>query len=354
MDEDQPERGEGAGFTEAGKKMRIGINGFGRIGRGLFRRLSGHPTCHVVAINDDAPVEELVHYLRFDSFVGRWESDIQITKGGFATGGRLVTVHRDTDWSKLRWDASEVDLVVESTRVWKNRSEISAHFRPGVQRVVVTANCPFADTVIIPGITDVCPLPTQRIISSSSCTTQCLAAVLQPLIRKGIISALDFTVIHQVSADQKTVDVVGHGLRIGRSALTSAIPIATTAGAGIEHLFPQLAGRVTGLVVRVPTTAVSLVFLTLAPGDSSECFQLEEVHDTLRRAQSSMLRVTDVPLVSVDYAGETAAAIVDTTLSRRPSENLLTLGAWFDNEAGYITRLVHLLEELATLSGHIL
>ena len=327
--------------------MRIGINGFGRIGRGLFRKLEDNPCCHVVAVNDLSSAEDLVHYLRHDSLVGNWTRNLQITAQGFAVQGREVSVFNCEDRSRIPWREVGVELVIEATRSWHSRSDLNAHLRTDSDRVIVAANCPEADVAVIPGINDAALNSAHRIISAASCTTQCLAAILKPLLKVLKMEAVDYTVIHPAASDQVLVDSVGRGPRKGRSALSSAIPIPTTASVGIERLFPDLIGRISGIVVRVPIAAVSLVFITLIPAERGVTWSLESIHDLLKTTQSRTLRVTNDPLVSIDYISETTSAVVDLTLTRSDSRGFITLGAWFDNEAGHVSRLSELVELVA-------
>jgi glyceraldehyde 3-phosphate dehydrogenase len=327
--------------------MRIGINGFGRIGRALFRNLVGNPLIEVAAINDLAPPQELGHFLQYDSFVGKWSARVRSSADTLSVGDLSARCFRTPLWESIPWTSLNVDLVVEATRSWRTRRDLARHLDAGVKRVVVTANCPDSDIVVVQGFNDESLLEDARIIAAASCTTQCLTAVVAPIVNVMQVSAIDFTVIHQVSADQPTVDVVGNGPRRGRSALTSIIPLATTASTGLERLFPSLIGKVTGMVVRVPTTAVSLAIVNLVTERHGNLRVLDEVHSLLRSAESPALRVTDLPLVSIDYAGDEHSAIVDVTLSRSSDPRSFTLGAWFDNEAGYVSRLTELLEAIA-------
>ncbi len=209
--------------------------------------------------------------------------------------------------------------------------------------MLVTANFEVADAVLTPVAPEANFGGEARVLASGSCTTQCLAAVLRPLLDAGLRPTVDFLVAHQISADQALVDSVGRGLRRGRAATASIIPVSSTAVAGLERLLPDLAGRVTGSVVRVPTHAVSMISLTLL---GTGC-ELGDVLSVLGSAVSERLRFNDVELVSIDFLGERASAVIDLPLSRSLGPDACVLTVWFDNEHGFVERVTESVDRLA-------
>jgi glyceraldehyde 3-phosphate dehydrogenase len=329
--------------------IRIGINGFGRIGRALTRILRRAPDLHVVAVNDTAPTGTLAHLLRHDSVAGPFPGTVGHDGDRMEVEGRTIRVSHVDQPAWIPWEDSKVEVVVEATGLFTRRAEASRHLEREVSRVIVSAVSPDADVTLAPGVNEDAFQPGHRIVSTASCTTQAAAVPLGLLDDAYGILAGQMTTVHCYTGSQPTMDLPHDDLRRSRAAGLSMIPTTTSAARGLARVLPHLGDRLSCLAIRVPTATVSLVELVVATdrrvGDTAEVTEL------LREAAEGRLRgilgLCDAPLVSIDFQGDPRSAIVDTQLVAAPGERLVRLLAWYDNEYGYANRVVDVVRLMA-------
>ena len=319
--------------------MRIGINGLGRIGRGLFRTLASDGRVQVAAVNDVADASITAHLLRHDSYYGAWEGVSLDGDGRLRVEGRAIPFTHETSPDRIPWGDSGVQWVVEATGKFKTRRALEAHGLP----VLLTAASPEADRQGVFGVNHGSIAPSDRILSAASCTTHCVAPPLAVLAERfDVLSAL-FNTVHCYNVGQTLVDAPQKDARRARAGALNLIPTTTSASLAIEAVLPALAGRVQGMAVRVPAPAVSLTELTVHTARPASA---REANDALREAAEGrlmgVLAVSEEPLVSQDFLGNTASSIVDLPLTQA-ADGMLRIIAWYDNEWGYINRLVDLL-----------
>ncbi len=333
--------------------VRIGINGLGRIGRCLFRLAFGRQDIEIAAVNDLAGAQTLAHLLRHDSIWGKWSEPIG-SEGSFLVGrDRRIPC---TSWqspAEIPWDRAGVRIVVEATGRFRERRGAEGHLRSGAERVIISAPSPDADLTTVVGVNHRHFDPDRhRILSNASCTTNGLAPILMLLDRELGIEAGTMTTVHCYTNDQPLVDAPHGDLRRARAAALSMIPTTTSATAALGEVLPRLAGKVTCLAVRVPTPSVSALDLTVALERST---RLEAVRDLFRSADqgplSGILGYTDEELVSTDYRGDSRSAVIDGPLLALPSNRLLKVFAWYDNESGYTHRLLDLIRHVSEATG---
>ncbi len=329
--------------------IRVAINGFGRIGRQVFRLLHARKDVNVVAVNDLGQPEALAHLLKYDSTHGTFPGTVRLD------GKNLVVDHDgfpllcERDPSKLPWAALGADLVVESTGVFKARAQLEQHLAAGAKKVLLTVPPKDAvDALIVLGVNDDSLLPTHRLVSNASCTTNCLAPMAKVLHASfGVVQGLMNT-IHAYTNDQRILDLEHKDLRRARSAAQNIIPTTTGAARAVGKVMPELAGRLDGFAVRVPVADGSLVDLTATLDREVTA---AEVNDAFRTAAAGplkgILRCEDAPIVSSDIIGDTHSCIFDTALTMAAGRFVKVCG-WYDNEWGYSARCVDLLVRMAT------
>ncbi len=333
--------------------IRIAIHGFGRIGRSVFRVAHAHPEVEVVAVGDREAVEPLVHLLRYDSVRGSWNVPVEVREGGFVVEGRPVRFVRGEAAEAMGWGLLGVDLVVDCTGRNTARARAGGHLRAGARWVVVSAPAEDPDITVVLGVNDRDLDPSRhRIISNASCTTNCLAPVLKVLhSRFGVLGAL-VTTVHAYTNDQRLLDSPHRDLRRARAAGVSIIPTTTGAARSVGAVLPELADRVDGVSVRVPTPNVSLADLTVRLGRAAGA---AEVNAALQEAAAGelqgILAYTEEPLVSCDYQGCPYSAVVDGLQTRSAGKGLVKIQAWYDNEWGYANRLVDLVARIGHAAG---
>ncbi len=325
--------------------MRVGLNGFGRIGRCIVRALHESGTerwpFSLVAINDLGPVDMLAHLLRYDSTHGRFAGEVSVDGNSLQIAGTTVQVLSERDPARLPWQALEVSLVLECTGLFTAREQAARHLDAGAERVLVSAPASGADLVVVYGVNHQLLRASHRVVSNASCTTNCLAPLVWVLNRGvGIESGL-MTTVHSYTNDQPVLDVFHKDPRRARSAAQSMIPTTTGAAAAVGLVLPELAGRLDGYAVRVPTPNVSLVDLSfVASRDTSP----EEIDALMREAAAKelagVLEVADAPLVSADYNHTTASSIYDAALTRVVTGRLGKVVSWYDNEWGFANRML--------------
>jgi glyceraldehyde 3-phosphate dehydrogenase len=327
--------------------VRIAINGYGRIGRNILRALyeSGRSAeMKIVAVNDLGDAETNAHLTRYDTTHGPFGRDVAVDGDNLVVDGDKIKVLAERDPAKLPWAELGIDVVLESTGFFANKTKSSAHLQGGAKKVVISAPAGTdIDATIVYGVNDDILRPEHQIISNASCTTNCLAPLVKPLHEKiGLVSGVMNT-IHAYTNDQVLTDVYHKDLRRARSATHSMIPTKTGAAAAVGLVLPELNGKLDGFSVRVPTINVSLVDLSfIAARDTS----VEEINNIMRDASSggdalaSVLDYNDGPLVSVDFNHNPASSTFDATMTKVLGGNLVKVCAWYDNEWGFSNRML--------------
>lgn len=324
--------------------IRVGINGFGRIGRLAFRAAVQNDSVEIVAVNDLTDASTMAHLLRYDSVHGSWDVDIVAGDHSIEVNGRSVRYTAIKDPTDLLWGDLGVDVVMECTGFFRTREGAGKHLESGARKVIISAPATDPDITIVIGVNDSLYNPKEHhIISNASCTTNCLAPVAKVLSENfGIKSGL-MTTIHSYTGDQRILDFPHKDLRRARAAALSMIPTTTGAARAVALVLPELKGKLNGLAVRVPTPNVSLVDL-VAKTDKSGLTPTD-VNGALKTAAEGALKgilaYSDVPLVSIDFNGSRYSSIVDAS-STYVVDDLVKVLAWYDNETGYATRMVDL------------
>ena len=326
---------------------RIAINGFGRIGRLAFRQLVSRPSFEVVAINDLTDVETLAHLLKYDSIHGLFPGEVSVSNGNLLVNGKEIQISAERNPAELPWAANSVDLVVESTGVFADAEKASAHLTAGASKVIISAPAKGDLKTIVLGVNDGILTDEDRIVSNASCTTNCLAPMAKVLNDTFGLETGYITTIHAYTADQRLQDAPHKDLRRARAAALSMIPTSTGAAKAVGLVLPELAGKLDGMAVRVPTPTGSVTDLTATLKTNATA---EEVNAALKAAaegpMKGILQYCEDPIVSVDIVGNTHSCIVDAALTKCTG-NLVKVFGWYDNEAGYATRVVDLAERLA-------
>ena len=330
---------------------RVGINGFGRIGRNAFRAILGNPDLHleVVAVNDLTDPNTLAHLLKYDSVHGILDDEITATESGLLINGNELTVLSERDPANLPWGELGVDVVIESTGFFTERADTEKHISlGGAKKVLISAPAKGEDITIVIGVNDdKYDSEKHHIISNASCTTNCLAPLAKILMDNfGINSGL-MTTIHAYTGDQRVHDFPHKDLRRARAAALSMIPTTTGAAVAVSRVLPELEGKLDGMAIRVPTVNVSVVDLTV---DLQKNADVEAVNAAVREAAESelsgILGYSEAPLVSIDFNGNKLSSIFDAPFTHAIEGNLIKVLSWYDNETGYSNRLVELASRL--------
>jgi glyceraldehyde 3-phosphate dehydrogenase len=330
-------------------KVRVGINGFGRIGRGFIRCLAATPEAFdVVLVNDLTDVGTLAHLLRHDSVHGRYPGNVAIKDGALVVGDDVIQISAEKDPAAIKWKDFGVDVVIESTGKFVDKAGAGKHLTGGAKKVIISAPAKSPDVTLCMGINLEMYKPAEHhVISNASCTTNCLAPVAKVLHETfGIVSGL-MTTIHSYTNDQQILDLPHKDLRRARAAALSMIPTTTGAAKALKEVLPAMAGKLDGMAIRVPTPNVSLVDLTARLERKATA---HEVNDAFRAAAAGPLKgilaVADEPLVSCDYNGDLHSSTVDAPLTTVAGD-LAKVMAWYDNEMGYSQRLLDLAKFVA-------
>jgi glyceraldehyde 3-phosphate dehydrogenase len=343
--------------------LRVAINGYGRVGRALARALAlrfaelGNEgemlPVELVAINDVGDPQSLLYLSRYDSAHGGFPDDIDIRNDRLCFANQQPLLLQQPEVEKLPWGELKVDVVLETSGVWRKRDDAARHLAAGAKRVIVGA-VPFdtADRFIVHGVNDADLQPDDRILSATSCTTHCIAPLLAALDTTFGIEQVLLKEIHAVTADQTPLDHVHRDPRRGRAAGHNIVPTTCSAIGAIQKILPQLAGHIDGYSVRVPTLNVALAELTLTLKQPPSSEKLNIWLTDLASRRPLQLAVSDEPLVSSDFSGRREAAIIDLTLTRQ-LDAMVQVCAWYDNETGYANRLLDWLGQLATSSTHL-
>ncbi|HRZ25334.1 MAG TPA: type I glyceraldehyde-3-phosphate dehydrogenase [Spirochaetota bacterium] len=330
--------------------IKIGINGFGRIGRNVTRAILLNPDKYgdieIVSINDLTDAKTLAHLLKYDSVFGIFKGSISTRENAIIVNGREIRVHSEKDPKQIPWKADGVEVVVESTGVFRDKAKTMAHIEAGAKKVIISAPGKNEDITVVMGVNeDKYNKNEHHIISNASCTTNCLAPVVKVLndefgVEKGLM-----TTIHSYTNDQRILDLPHSDLRRARAAALSMIPTTTGAAKAVTLVIPELKGKLDGLAVRVPTPDVSLVdFCCLVKKQVTA----EEVNAALKKAAEGklkgILQYCDELLVSVDFLGNNHSSIIDADSTTVVGGNMVKVLSWYDNEWGYSVRVVDLIQ----------
>jgi len=323
---------------------KIAINGFGRIGRQVFRILHGQSDIEVVAINDLTDPSMLAHLLKYDSVHRRFGAEVEVTEGGISVDGRHIAVSAERDPSKLAWGEKGVELVMECTGVFRTKEQASAHLDAGASYVIISAPAKGVDLTVVMGVNDDQLDPSvHKVVSNGSCTTNCLAPVVKVIDDNFGVEHGMMTTIHSYTNDQRLLDLPHSDKRRARAAAMSMIPSTTGAAAAIGLVLPHLKGKLDGIAVRVPTPNVSLVDVVFQTRDEVTA---EAVNAALKSASEGSMKgvlgFEEDLLVSSDFIGDPHSSIVDAANTAVMSGRTLKVLSWYDNEWGFSSRMVDL------------
>ncbi len=333
--------------------IKLGINGFGRIGRMVFRAAQSNPNVEITAINDLTDTNTTAHLLKYDSVHGILNKEITSTDNSIIVDGKTINVSACKDPAQIPWSDSNIDIVCECTGFFRDRAGASKHFEGGAKKVLISAPASDPDITIVMGVnTDRYDPAAHNIISNASCTTNCLAPVAKVILDNfGIVAGM-MTTIHAYTGDQRILDFPHKDLRRARAAGLSMIPTTTGAAKAVSLVLPELEGKLNGLSVRVPTPNVSMVDFVVTTEKSD--LVKEDINKALKIAADShlngVLGYCDVPLVSIDFNSNPLSSIVDAGCTDVINGNMVKIYAWYDNEAGYSHRMI----DLATMVGNSL
>ena len=329
---------------------KIAINGFGRIGRNAFKLAFERDDIEVVAINDLTDTKTLAHLLKHDSTYGTYHYDVSYDENSIFVAGKQIRVLAERDPALLPWGEFGIDVVIEATGLFVQPEKARAHINAGAKKVVISAPAKGEGAkFIVLGVNEHELTREDDIISNASCTTNCIAPVMAVLEREFGIEKSLMTTVHSYTASQKILDAPAKDLREARSAAENIVPTTTGAAIATAKVIPSLEGKFDGLSVRVPTAVVSLSDITVVLKRNTT---KEEINEVFKRAAADpfyqgILAVTDEPLVSMDFKGNSHSSIVDLSLTNVVDGNLIKVVAWYDNEWGYSNRLVEIVADVA-------
>lgn len=326
--------------------IKVGINGFGRIGRLVYRAMFNNPKFDVVAVNDLGDIKTMTHLLKYDSVHGIFFDDVKTTDDGFVVDGKSCKVLSERDPKNLPWGELGVDVVIESTGIFKTGELAQAHIDAGAKKVIITCPGKDIDGTFVMGVNDKeYDKERHNIISNASCTTNCLAPVAKVLLDNFGIKRGLMNTIHAYTNDQRILDLPHKDLRRARSAAMSMIPTTTGAARAVALVLPDLKGKLDGFATRVPTPDGSMVDLTV---ELDREVTKEEINAAMKAAaegeMKGVLEYTEDPIVSIDIVGNPASSVFDSLLTMVPGEksNLVKVVSWYDNEWGYSNRVADL------------
>ncbi|MDI6603834.1 MAG: type I glyceraldehyde-3-phosphate dehydrogenase [Thermoanaerobacteraceae bacterium] len=330
--------------------VKVGINGFGRIGRNVFRAaLKGNVDFEFVAFNNRTEAKTLAHLLKYDSTFGKFDGEVFAKDDALVVNGKEIKVLKEADPANLPWKDLGVDIVIESTGKFTNREDALKHIQAGARKVIITAPAKNEDITIVLGVNEEKYDPERHnIISNASCTTNCLAPFAKVLHNKFTIKRGLMTTVHAYTNDQKILDLAHKDLRRARAAALSIIPTTTGAAKAVALVLPELKGKLNGFAMRVPTPDVSIVDLV---AELDKTVTVEEVNAVLKAASENELKgilgYTEEPLVSIDFKGDSRSSIIDGLSTMVMEGNLVKVVSWYDNEWGYSCRVVDLVKYIA-------
>jgi glyceraldehyde 3-phosphate dehydrogenase len=329
--------------------IRVGINGFGRIGRNILRAALHDKDIEFVAVNDITDAATLAHLLKYDSILGNLPDDVKAEGDTIHVAGRAIKVLAMKNPGDLPWKSLGVEYVIESTGLFTDADKAKAHLDAGARRVIISAPAKGEDITIVMGVNDdKYDSRNHRIVSNASCTTNCLGPVAKVLHDTFGIVKGQMTTIHSYTNDQKILDLPHKDLRRARAAALSMIPTSTGAAKAIYLAIPELKGKLDGVAIRVPTPNVSIVDFTV---ELQKATSADDVNAAFRKAAAGRMKgvlvVTDEELVSIDYRGNPASSIVDAPLTKVVGGNLVKVFSWYDNEWGFSNRMKDLVHHMA-------
>ncbi len=323
--------------------LKIGINGFGRIGRMVFRAGFANPDVEFVGINDLTDPATLAHLLKYDSTHGIFDAEVAASKNGLAVNGKEIPIYTEKDPANIPWGSLGTEMVMECTGLFRDKGSASAHLKSGVSKVIISAPAKDPDITIVMGVNNEDYDPKKHhVLSNASCTTNCLAPVCKVLLDKFGIERGLMTTTHSYTGDQRLLDFPHKDMRRARAAALSMVPTTTGAAKAVSLVLPQLAGKLNGMAIRVPTPNVSVVDLV---AQLSKPATVEEVNGALKEAAEGSLKgilaYCEEPLVSIDFNGTATSSNVDG-LCTMVLDDMVKVLSWYDNECGYATRMVDL------------
>lgn len=331
--------------------VKVGINGFGRIGRNVFRAALNNSNVEIVAINDLTDVNTLVHLLKYDTTHGRLDAKVEAGEGAFYVNGKEIKVFAERDPGNLPWASVGVEIVVESTGIFTAKEKAEAHLKGGAKKVIISAPATNEDITIVMGVNEDKYDPAKHtIISNASCTTNCLAPFAKVLNDKFGIAKGMMSTIHSYTNDQQVLDLPHKDLRRARAAAENIIPSTTGAAKAVSLVLPELKGLLNGGSFRVPTPNVSVTDLVV---ELKTNVTVDEVNAALKEAANSgplkgILNYTEEPLVSSDFNGDPASSTIDALSTMVVGDNMVKVVSWYDNEWGYSNRVVDLAHYIAS------
>jgi glyceraldehyde 3-phosphate dehydrogenase len=329
--------------------VKVGINGFGRIGRNIMRAAMGHKDIDFVAVNDLTNAATLAHLLKYDSVLGNLDAEVRATADGITVAGDEFKVLSVRDPAQLPWRDLGVDIVLESTGIFTDRDGAAKHLAAGAKRVIITAPAKKPDITIVIGVNDDKYDPARhQIISNASCTTNCLAPLAKVIHQRFTIKKAWMTTVHSYTNDQNLLDLPHKDLRRARAAAVSIIPTTTGAAIAVGEVMPELKGKFDGIAMRVPTPNVSIVDLNALVEKKTT---RDEVNAALKEEACGKLKgilaVCDEPLVSIDFRRNANSSIVDSAYTSVMDGDFIKVLSWYDNEWGYSSRCVDLVRQIA-------
>lgn len=324
--------------------VKIGINGFGRIGRNVFRQALNNQEVEVVAVNDLTDANMLAHLLKYDSVHGKLEEEVSVNGNNLVVGGKEIQVLSERDPASLPWGDLGVDIVIESTGIFTKRDGAAKHLEAGAKKVIISAPATDEDITVVMGVNeDKYDPANHNIISNASCTTNCLAPFAKVLNDKFGIKRGMMTTVHSYTNDQQILDLPHKDYRRARAAAESIIPTTTGAAKAVSLVLPELEGKLNGMAMRVPTPDGSLVDLV---AELEKDVTVDEVNNAFKEAAEGDLKgilgYSEEPLVSVDYIGNTNSSTIDALSTMVMEGNMVKVVSWYDNEMGYSSRCVDL------------
>lgn len=329
--------------------IKVGINGFGRIGRNILRATLEDKDIEYVAVNDIADADTLAHLLKYDSVLGNLETDVKAKGDEIQAGSRRFKVLKVRDPGELPWKSLGVDLVIESTGLFTKRDDAAKHLSAGAKKVIITAPAKGEDFTVVMGVNHEKYDPDKHhIISNASCTTNCLAPLVKVIHEKFGLTTGIMTTIHSYTNDQRLLDLPHKDMRRARAAALSMIPTTTGAALAVTRVLPELEGRLDGISVRVPTPNVSLTDLTAVV---EKTVTADEVNQAMEQAAGAelkgILQVSHEPLVSIDFKGNPHSSIVDAPFTKVVGDNTVKVLSWYDNEWGFSCRVRDLIKYIS-------
>jgi glyceraldehyde 3-phosphate dehydrogenase len=331
-------------------KVKIGINGFGRIGRLVFRAAVKRPDVEVVAINDLLELDHLAYLLKYDSVHGRFDGTVDISGGDLVVNGKKIRITAEKDPANLKWDAAGADIVAECTGIFTTLDTAQKHIDGGAKKVVISAPSKDAPMFVM-GVNHKKVKASDTIVSNASCTTNCLAPLAKVLNDNFGIEEGLMTTVHATTASQLTVDGPSRkDYRGGRSAMINIIPAATGAAKAVTKVIPELEGKLTGMAFRVPTADVSVVDLTVRLEKATSYDEIKKVFKAASEGElKGILGYTEEDVVSQDFVGDARTSIFDAGAGIELNSRFFKVVSWYDNEAGYSHKLVDLAEYISGL-----